>query len=95
MQSSSSPEQQDPIKDQKEELKRYFSKMVDTYPDDFVRFITKREKAKRLRKEADALWKQAEEEMHNCLGFDLHEPLYDISGLPDNLSSIHTSAEKK
>ena len=45
------------------------------------------------RKEADALQKQAEKEMNNCLGFFDDEPLYDIPALADNQSSLQSSPD--
>ena len=65
--------------------------MIDQYPDDFAKFIAKREKAKRMRKEADALWKEAENHMNMCLGFFDDEPLYPIPALADIKSSIQSS----
>ena len=55
--------------------------MIDNYPEQFIPFIVKREKAKQARFEADRLQKESDEEMRNCLTLYDNEPLYDILDL--------------
>ena len=76
-----SPEQQPPTDIKKNAAKRYFSQMIDDYPDTFISFIVKREKAKLARIDADRLQKESDEEMKNCLTLYDNEPLYDIQDL--------------
>ena len=52
--------------------------MIDDYPDIFISFIVKREKAKKARHDALELQKESDAEMKNALTLYDNEPLYDI-----------------
>ena len=79
----SSPEKPFYTTKQKDAAKRYFSQMIEDYPEFFIPFVAKREQAKRAKVEADRLQKESDEDMAKCLKFDDQEPLYDIQGLED------------
>ena len=58
-------------KKEREFMKRYFSNMVDLYPDDAAQFIHARETAKRARYEADKAYEKAKVKMLQM--FDVYD----------------------
>jgi len=52
--------------------------MIDDYPECFAKFMTQREKAKRLRREADAALKQSDSLLFECFKYFDDEPYYNI-----------------
>ena len=73
-----SEDSEDVTEVQKTALKRYFSEMVDQYPKHMALFVRDREKAKRLRLEADEWEKKAKKAMDRCFGVYEDEPLQDV-----------------
>jgi hypothetical protein len=80
---------------EKQFMKRYFSNMVDLYPDDSAAFIKAREYAKRMRVEADHSHEAYKKKMLRMFDVYENEPVVDTGDLMSAPSSKQSSAHKR
>jgi hypothetical protein len=69
---------------QKEALKRYFSTMIDDYPEIMLKLVSQREKAKRMRRHADAALAESDKLLFEAFKYYDDEPNYNVKDLANN-----------
>ena len=80
---------------EREFMKRYFSDLVDLYPEDAASFIKAREDAKRLRKDADEAETKLKKEMGKMFDLYDNEPHFSTELLLSFPASSKASPAKK
>ena len=75
-------------------MKRYFSNMCDMYPEDAMKFILLREKAKRVKHDAAVAVEKLQNEMDTLFAMKLDERLVNTDVLGSPPESYQSSPEK-